>query len=149
MKSSRFSFERSVMFTRRTATVTTSAPETSIAFLVSAKSLYLPVPTHSLDLNSRPAITSRSLCMGRNPPYPAVIRTTAADEAQNLHAVPCFEATPIEFPAIQNFQVQFHSHPLSLEVQFPQQITDRGSGGAIARFAVDLNLQWLNHGLQS
>jgi len=33
------------MFTRRTATVTISAPEASMAARVSAKSLYLPVPT--------------------------------------------------------------------------------------------------------
>src|SRR6266851_6393687 len=42
------------MFTRRTATVTISAPLSSTAARVSAKSLYFPVPTISRDLNDLP-----------------------------------------------------------------------------------------------
>ncbi len=48
MKSSSDSFDRS-RFTRRTATVTISAPDASIAACVSRPSLYLPVPTISRD----------------------------------------------------------------------------------------------------
>src|SRR5438132_2587817 len=55
MKSSRFSLPGAVMFTRRTATVTISAPEASIARRVSAKDAYLPVPTISRERYSRPA----------------------------------------------------------------------------------------------
>ena len=46
---------RSVMLTRRTATVTISAPLSSTALRVSAKSLYLPVPTMRRDLKVLPA----------------------------------------------------------------------------------------------
>ena len=49
-----------------TVSDTTSAPDASIAFLVSTKSLYLPVPTQRRDVNSRPAITKRSLIVSIN-----------------------------------------------------------------------------------
>ena len=60
IKSSRLSFERS-RFTRRTATVTISAPLASMAAFVSAPSLYFPVPTINRDVNRRPAITNSSM----------------------------------------------------------------------------------------
>src|SRR4029079_10268128 len=44
--------------TRRTATVTTSAPDASIASIICAFDAYLPVPTISRERNSCPAITS-------------------------------------------------------------------------------------------
>src|SRR5690606_28221246 len=56
------------MFTRRTATVTISAPLASIARRVSAKSLYLPVPTISRERNVRPPrvkVSSMWLINGR------------------------------------------------------------------------------------
>jgi len=48
------------MLVRRIATVTISAPLASTAALVSAKSLYLPVPISSREPNGLPAITSGS-----------------------------------------------------------------------------------------
>src|SRR6266404_2860144 len=48
------------MFTRRTATVTISAPERSTASRVVAKSRYLPVPTMSRERYERPASTNGS-----------------------------------------------------------------------------------------
>jgi hypothetical protein len=48
------------MLTRRTATVTISAPDASMARLVSAKSLYLPVPTISRDRYLLPASSKKS-----------------------------------------------------------------------------------------
>ena len=49
-----------MIFTLLTATVTTSAPDASIAFFVSSKSLYFPVPTQRRDLNSIPLIINLS-----------------------------------------------------------------------------------------
>ena len=46
------------MFTRRTATVTMSAPEASCACAITACDEYLPVPTISRDVNVRPAMTN-------------------------------------------------------------------------------------------
>ena len=45
------------MFTRRTATVTMSAPDAACACAMTACDGYLPVPTISRDVNVRPAMT--------------------------------------------------------------------------------------------
>src|SRR5499433_1848788 len=60
MKSSRDGLDLSARLTRRTATVTMSAPEAACARAISSKLRYLPVPTISRDLNARPAMTSWS-----------------------------------------------------------------------------------------
>src|ERR1700688_894234 len=60
MKSRRDSLDLSVRLTRRTATVTMSAPEAAWARAISWKLRYLPVPTIRRDLKARPAITSWS-----------------------------------------------------------------------------------------
>src|SRR5438046_924920 len=60
MKSRRESLPRS-RFTRRTATVTISAPEAAIACRVCSPFLYLPVPTMRRELKARPAITNSSI----------------------------------------------------------------------------------------
>ena len=60
MKSSSDSLVRSRL-TRRTATVTISAPEASMAARVCGPSLYFPVPTIRRDLNERPAMTRGSI----------------------------------------------------------------------------------------
>src|SRR6187431_834800 len=52
----RDSLDRSVRFTRRTATVTMSAPEASWQRCISWKLRYFPVPTINRERNSRPAI---------------------------------------------------------------------------------------------
>src|SRR6185503_16152144 len=46
------------MFTRRTATVTMSAPDASCACAITACDEYLPVPTMSREVNVRPAMTN-------------------------------------------------------------------------------------------
>src|SRR5215468_387327 len=60
MKSSRDGLDLSARLTRRTATVTMSAPEAACARAISSKLRYLPVPTISRDLKARPAMTSWS-----------------------------------------------------------------------------------------
>src|ERR1700733_4487446 len=84
MKSSRFSLPRSVIFTRRTATVTISAPLSSTAAFVSAKSRYLPVPTMSRDLNVLPPNSNEVSCIFL---LPCASRSSAADEVDYLHLV--------------------------------------------------------------
>ncbi len=46
------------MFTRRTATVTMSAPEASCACAMTACEGYFPVPTMRREVNVRPAMTN-------------------------------------------------------------------------------------------
>src|ERR1700732_4182490 len=60
MKSRRDSLDRSVRFTRRTATVTMSAPEAAWARAISWKLRYFPVPTMRRERKARPTITSWS-----------------------------------------------------------------------------------------
>jgi len=60
MWSSKDSFVRSEMFTRRTATVIISAPEASCALTITAGEAYLPVPTMSRDAKILPAIVKVS-----------------------------------------------------------------------------------------
>src|SRR6266478_9927819 len=64
------------MLTRRTATVTISAPDTSIARLVSLKSLYFPVPTISRERYLLPAMSRKSST-----------NLSSADEVDNLQRV--------------------------------------------------------------
>src|SRR6202158_6047614 len=88
MKSSRFSLPRSVMFTRRTATVTISAPLSSTAARVSAKSLYFPVPTIKRDLNDLPPRSNEvSLVLNSCILVTANFVSSAADEVDYLDAV--------------------------------------------------------------
>src|SRR5262245_58859923 len=68
------------MFTRRTATVTISAPDASTARRVSANEAYFPVPTMSRERYSRPASTKGSgdaSCMVQPPPTKWMISTVS------------------------------------------------------------------------
>src|SRR5258708_15332242 len=69
------SLERSKS-TRRTATVTTSAPEASSARIISSVERYLPVPTSRRELNTRPPMvrgmsftSSRAVVIGSPSSY--------------------------------------------------------------------------------
>src|SRR4051812_46688067 len=83
MKSSSDSFERSEMFTRRTATVIISAPEASCARTITAFDGYLPVPTKSRDEKVLSAIVNRSIALG---PQPSSL--AAADKVHHFDRVP-------------------------------------------------------------
>src|SRR6478735_8312028 len=60
MKSVSIGWLGSEMFTRRTATVTISAPDASTAAAFSWRLLYLPVPTISREVKVRPATVQLS-----------------------------------------------------------------------------------------
>src|SRR5262249_36106480 len=68
------------MFTRRTATVTISAPEASTARRVSSNERYFPVPTIRRERYSRPASTNGSV-------RPSDMRSPAPDEVDDLDGV--------------------------------------------------------------
>src|SRR4029079_18168620 len=63
MKSVSLGWFGSEMFTRRTATVTISAPDASTAAAFSSRFLYLPVPTIRREVKVRPATVQVSDCM--------------------------------------------------------------------------------------
>src|SRR6185369_844721 len=91
MKSSRDSFERSEMFTRRTATVIISAPDASCARTITAGDEYLPVPTNRREVNVLSAIVKRSMALpiSRSPKSSALPfdPLSAADEVHDFHRV--------------------------------------------------------------
>ena len=77
----------SEIFTRRTATVTISAPDASTAAAFSSKLLYLPVPTISREVKvrpaTRPAVGLDVLLRGHSP---------ASDEMHDLIIVAVLDA---------------------------------------------------------
>src|SRR5687767_15720708 len=93
MYSSSDSRERSEMFTRRTATVTMSAPDASCARAMTACDAYLPVPMIRRDRNVRPAITNGvSVIQQSQIPHPdhqssSIDDLPTADEVDDLHLI--------------------------------------------------------------
>src|SRR2546426_1182904 len=107
------------MLTRRTATVTTSAPDASMAFWVSTKSLYLPVPTQSRERNSMPAIVNRSSFM--------LCVLPTADEPDDFHAVPVAQRCAREGLPVHHREVQLHGDSFGGNAQVGQERSDRVS----------------------
>src|SRR5437868_5605226 len=110
------------MFTRRTATVTISAPEASIARRVSSKSLYLPVPTMSRERYSRPASTNGSFCwvMGASP---------ATDELHDLDLIALADRPRAVLRRRQDVAVELDRDPSSAERELREKV---GDGVALA-----------------
>src|SRR3954469_25094283 len=89
-------------FTRRTATVTISAPDASIARAVSSKSLYLPVPTRRRERKRLPATSKASSpavwvdCGWMEFMRLVLDCSTAADEVHDLKAVAVHDLGRVE-----------------------------------------------------
>src|SRR5689334_24900788 len=79
------SFDRS-RSTRRTATVTISAPDASIARTISSFERYLPVPTIRRDRNARPAISSGASSAGSTADT-VPVTSTSPDEVHQLYGI--------------------------------------------------------------
>src|SRR2546428_7760407 len=116
------------MLTRRTATVTTSAPDASMAFWVSTKSWYLPVPSQSGERTSMPAIVSRSSCMR------CVLPT--ADEPDDFHAVPVAQRCAREGLTVHHREVQLHGDSFGGNAQVGQERSDRVSVRHLTRLSI-------------
>src|SRR2546428_13889727 len=106
------------MLTRRTATVTTSAPDASMAFWVSTKSLYLPVPTQSRERNSMPALGNRSSFMTCVLP--------AADEPDDFHAVAVAQSSSRERLPVHDLEGQLHRASLGGQAHRDPERSDPG-----------------------
>src|SRR5215831_6652021 len=72
------------MFTRRTATVTISAPDASIACRVSAKERYFPVPTMRREPYSRPARTNASVISAASHEMDDLDRVAVAERGRGV-----------------------------------------------------------------
>src|SRR5438552_1139137 len=130
-KSSRFSFPGSVMFTRRTATVTISAPDASTARRVSSNDRYLPVPTMSRERYSRPASVKASLID---------IASPAPDEVDHLDRVPVVEHGRAVPGARHHGAIHLDRDPARAEAERAHQVGDRRARGERSRLLIQDDL---------
>src|SRR5688572_33141667 len=117
MWSSRFSGPRAFRSTRRTATVTMSAPEASCASRMTCRLGYLPVPTIRRDLNSRPARISPS-------PMVPIVALAPADEGDDLHRVTVAEARRGVLGARDHAPVVLDGDARAVQREDAQQVGD-------------------------
>src|SRR5258705_12127508 len=125
------------MFTRRTATVTISAPLSSTAARVSAKSLYFPVPTISRDLNDLPPRSNEvSLSFASCILVPANLVSSPADEVDYLDVVTRLDHGPRVAGLGDNLAINFDrdaalAHIQALEQRNESEVAVDGIGIAI------------------
>ncbi len=115
----------SLTLTRRTATVTISAPLAATAAAFWAKSLYLPVPTISREVNVRPATVQVS---------DSVI--SATHKMDDLQRIAFGQRDFAQCRARDDHAVALHRDLGRIEFEAADQIGNRAGRGA-AGFAVD------------
>src|SRR5688572_22750422 len=113
------------MFTRRTATVTISAPEASTAAAFCSKLLYLPVPTISRELKRRPATCQPSSI------------SASADEGDNLIFVAIFHLHLAQRRARHDLEIALHRDLGRLEPQLERQLGDADPARHAPMLAID------------
>src|SRR5688500_6279364 len=94
------------MLTRRTATVTMSAPEAACACAITACEVYLPVPTIRRDANVRPAMTN-GVSFNSQLPTPQT-RSAAADKVHDFDPVAVADDHLWKAVALDDGEVVFH-----------------------------------------
>src|SRR5581483_10578999 len=131
MKSRRFSLLRSVILTRRTATVTISAPLASTAARVSAKSRYLPVPTISREVKTRPASSKESCCIIESRARRSAARTPtgaspASNEIHDFDPVTGLQRYRVVLGARHDRQIDLDGDPPATHLQPLEQCGEAG-----------------------
>src|SRR5690348_2030186 len=135
------SLERS-RSTRRTATVTTSAPDASMARIISSLERYLPVPTSRRERNTRPpmvrgtSVTTYAAVVIGSPPTDGVHQLDggARGVADVAQGGPAHDAA-----------IVLHHHGARVELQRGQQLQQRRAVRDGARLAVHHDLDCLTH----
>src|SRR2546430_7187330 len=133
------SFDRS-RSTRRTATVTTSAPDTSMASIICAFDAYLPVPTIRRERNSRPAIANGcgSVIVAGEIRSACAMLSASAHEVDDLELVVRCKLHHGEGRAVtQNGSVALDDDCPRVELQRREEISDCPSGANPPFCAVD------------
>src|SRR5690606_11410984 len=137
--------------TRRTATVTTSAPEARIASTICSFDAYFPVPTIKRDRNVRSPITRGASACGLvfDGTACVVMRSATANEVHQLEHVTIHKRPRIELVAVaQDLPVVLHDDQAGVELQLAQQHPECGSGGQLTALTVDHQLQGRGRRLQ-
>src|SRR5712692_11813897 len=107
------SLERS-RSTRRTATVTTSAPDASSARIISSLERYLPVPTSRREWNTRPPmVRGMSFTTSRA----AVIESPSSHEMHQLDGVARGDAHLAQRGTAHDAAVVLHHHGARVQLQ--------------------------------
>src|SRR5688572_30603336 len=131
------------MFTRRTATVTMSAPDASCARAMTACDGYLPVPMIRRDWNVRPAMTNgESVIQQISNPKPQAPRiqspriqipeiinhqssfiddSPSADEVDDLHSIAVLDHDLLEALAFDDGEVVLDRHAPRVDVELLEQ----------------------------
>src|SRR5690242_10351760 len=135
------SLERS-RSTRRTATVTTSAPDASMARIISSLERYLPVPTSRREWNTRPPMVSG---MSFTTSTAVVIGSPSAHEMHQLDRVTLGDAHIAQRRPAHDAAVVLDDHGARVELQRRQQLQQRRAVGDGARLAVHHDLDCLAH----
>src|SRR5688572_23973082 len=104
------------MFTRRTATVTISAPDASTAAALCSKLLYLPVPTMSREVNRRPATSQPSSI------------SAASDKGDDLIFVAILHLDLAQRRARHDLQIALDRDLGRLESELERQLGDAEAG---------------------
>src|SRR5437867_387513 len=116
--------------TRRTATVTISAPDSSWACRMTSSDPYFPVPTIRRDENSLPPITSDvSMAILLSP-------RTATHRPNHLDAVPILEPDGLELVAARDLAVHGHGGELALHAEAGEEAVDAEAIRHLHRLAV-------------
>src|SRR6185503_2898903 len=115
------------MFTRRTATVTISAPAASVARRVSSNERYFPEPVISRDWYDLPASTNGSS---------SAICSPAADEMDDLDRVAVVEHRVGVGRSGDDLAIHLDGDAARAESQRRHQVRHRGAGGKRLRLVV-------------
>src|SRR6185436_3049138 len=110
--------------TRRTATVTISAPDASTAAAFSSRLLYLPVPTISRDVNVRPATVQLSddmLCGAFN--------STSSDEMDDLERIALGHRDVAQGTAGHDLQIALNGDLSRVEPELAEHRRDAETAG--------------------
>src|SRR4051812_23733350 len=131
MKSVSRGWFRSEIFTRRTATVTISAPDASTAAAFSSKLLYLPVPTISREAKVRPAtvqVSAATAC--------GAFTSTTSNEMHDLEPVAVVRLDLRQGRASHDLQVALDGDFARVESDRLEHCGDAASGAHRPGFAV-------------
>src|SRR5579875_1833772 len=116
------------MLTRRTATVTISAPLASTARRVSSKSRYFPVPTIKRERKTRPPSSSLSSCISILLPGHHRIgrRSAAAHKIHHLDEVAFIDDGVFVLRLGHHGLIDLDRNTVGLELEFRNQARNRG-----------------------
>src|SRR5687767_3322126 len=117
------------MFTRRTATVTMSAPDASCAACMIWWDGYLPVPMIRRDANSRPAITKGSIASDYHRP--------SAHEVDDFYLVAGLHRRRRVRVPLDDDEVALDRDAAGIDAELRQQLRDRDAAVELVGFAVE------------